>query len=114
MHAILGLGIERVGETTGTIALSKRSRDDILSPPIEPEPPAEEPMTIDKIGDKLRARGCVLPKVTQSRYLWCDFDTDLAALVEAQVRRDAEIIRIHKHSTLDELAEAILKAAGLK
>jgi hypothetical protein len=86
------------------------------------EPPPPEPMTIDKIGDKLRKYGCIIPKVTQARYLWCDFDKDLAKLVREQARLDRNhcLDEGHRHmsDTWFEASTAcaarIAEAAGLE
>ena len=89
------------------------------TPADEPTPPADEPMTIDKIGDKLRRYGCIIPKVTQGQYFWCDFDADLASLIEAQARRDADFVRgkwPHPMARVEceHMADELLKAAGLE
>lgn len=78
----------------------------------EPEPPASEPMTIEMVTERLQKRGYVAPDL----YDWTRLRADLTALVQAQARRDAELLRTKcaEGSLGREWANDILEAAGLE
>lgn len=85
----------------------------ILEQTGEPKPPAPEPMTIKEVVRKLRKRIVI-------SHDWSEVEADLVALVEAQVRRDADIIRTwndpgRSYQVLaNTMADGLLESAGLE
>ena len=71
--------------------------------------PPPEPLTVEKVLERLRARECVMSNLDD----WTYTKLDLQLLIKAQAARDAEIARYSKYSG-DILAGEIRRAAGLE
>lgn len=85
--------------------------NEILAPKPKPEPPAAEPMTVERLVARLDSD--VYDQDVNDCGSICNLAADLAELVREQVRRDAEWLRTYGDG-YDYLGRKLLKSAGLE
>lgn len=113
VHAITAALARADGDSVASL---RECRKKVLARGREAQPPAPEPMTVAKMIEKWEAG----TPVFGDRFGWLEFKNDLTSLVEAQVRRDAEICLKMGAATAQQgitqraCYDAILESAGLK